>query len=286
MSEQLFKIGRVSELTGLSVERLRMWEHRHEIVPAKRVNRIRYYDRPQLDQLIMMKELIDQGFSIRELRELTPAELKRLMGHATDASVQSSLSILLVGDVWEFEDPSVDMEYEVVCRALTLDAFQRQLSTEAIDANAAVVLISSLDVTKLVEVIPELDLPCVVVYKFASAQDLEDAKEASLTVSKFRDTDWFSTLETLMVLVNSKHFEEGVQLSDEELEHLRRCQARDGFEPVSLVEVIYQQRALIEHLRRHTDDATDLTILETIKSSEVAMQQALKTLADKHELLT
>ena len=58
MSEtELYRIGTVAKLTGISVECLRAWERRHGLEPAERDGRTRYYSRSQLKRLEKIREI-------------------------------------------------------------------------------------------------------------------------------------------------------------------------------------------------------------------------------------
>ena len=288
MAEQLYKIGKVSELTGLSVERLRMWEQRHEIRPTKKVNRIRFYDDNQLAKLTLIKELIDQGFSIGELRDLSVNELKPLLGKPTIINQESELSIVLVGDTWNFEDRRSSSRYDVSARFLTLEAYwDWETVEEHVSYDALVLLIASLNVEKIDEMTSELDVPVFVVYKYASESDLDLARESSYHVVRMRDTDWQSTVDAVFdqVAAADDTYKDSRFFDDERLEHLRRCKTNDRVEPEDFVEIVYRQRAIIDHLSRTTDSALDIAVVEAVKAAENSMERALRSIADKHQLL-
>lgn len=288
MAEQLYKIGKVSELTGLSVERLRMWEQRHEIHPTKKVNRIRFYDDDQLTKLTLIKELIDQGFSIGELKDLSVDELKPLFGRPTKFNHDSELAIVLVGDTWNFEDSKSSSRYDLSARFLTLESYWDWATNEPhVNYDALVLLITSLNVEKIDEMTSASDVPVFVVYKYASESDLELAREASIYVAKMQDTDWQSVIDTIYdhVVTEDDSYKEYRCFDDEQLEHLKRCQTNERVEPEDFVEIIYRQRAMIDHLSRTTDSAVDIAVVEAVKTAENSMERALESIADKHRLL-
>lgn len=288
MAEQLYKIGKVSELTGLSVERLRMWEQRHEIRPTKKVNRIRFYDDDQLAKLTLIKELIDRGFSIGELKDLSVVELKPLLGLPGGINDHSELSIVVVGDTWNFEDAMSGTNYEVSARFLTLETFCEWSESERhVNYDAIIVLVTSLDVEKIDEMTSAPNVPVFVVYKYASKSDLKFAREASIFAEKLSDTNWQAVVESISAQIETEDdsYAEHRLFDDEQLEHLRRCETNERVEPENLVEIVYLQRAIIDHLGRTTDSALDLAMIEAVKTSENAIERALQLLADKHGLL-
>ena len=73
MDDQLYRIGAVSKLTGISVECLRAWERRYGFTPAERAGRTRLYDTDQLDHLKKIKTLLDRGQAIGQLARLEAA---------------------------------------------------------------------------------------------------------------------------------------------------------------------------------------------------------------------
>ena len=72
----LYRIGTVASLTGLSVERLRAWERRYDLSPAHKAGKTRYYSKAQLERLRLIKHLIDQGEPISSLATLSIEELE------------------------------------------------------------------------------------------------------------------------------------------------------------------------------------------------------------------
>jgi DNA-binding transcriptional MerR regulator len=80
-AEDLYRIGTVAKLTGIAVERLRAWERRYDLEPARRAGKIRYYDGGQLKRLQLIKQLLDQGHPISSLIHLHSEQLKQRLGH-------------------------------------------------------------------------------------------------------------------------------------------------------------------------------------------------------------
>lgn len=287
MADQLYKIGKVSELTGLSVERLRMWEQRHEIRPTKKVNRIRFYDDDQLEKLTLIKELIDRGFSIGELKELSVKELKPLLGRPMRTVQSSDRAIVVVGDMWNFEEPTSTSNYDVVARFLSLESFCDWSAAELhVNFDALVVLVSSLDIEKIDDATTDIDVPVFVIYKYASEADLELARDASIFVAKMQATNWSEVVATIeeRVATTEDTFTDFRIFDDEQLEHLRRCKTNERVEPENFVEIVYLQQAIIDHLSRTTNNGWDIALVEQVKVSQNAMEQVLRSIADKHQL--
>lgn len=290
MSEQLYKIGKVAELTGLSPERLRMWEQRHGIVPGKKVNRIRYYKEEQLRKLELMKRLIDQGYTIGELKDSTNEELHALLagGGNLGTEVTFTPSIVLVGDLWNFERGSEVMDCRVVARLMSVEDFLRWDSNDnETECDAIVMIVSSLDVLALRDVVNRVDVPCVIIYRYASSADLSKSAEEGLDTHRFKESNWAHIVEHIRQIVVQRMSlnDSGYIFTDEELVHLTRCDVDARVAPQDIVELILQQRALVQHAQREVDSAFDIALVEQIRNSEVSLEKALHTLVDRHKLL-
>ena len=194
----------------------------------------------------------------------------------------------LLGDTWNFEDAGSDTSYDVSARFLTLESFCEWSDSERhVNPNAIVVLVTSLDVEKISAMTSELRVPVFVVYKYASESDLKSAREARIFTEKLSDTNWHAVVESIsaQVVTEDDSYTEYQLYDDEQLEHFRRCETNERVEPENLVEIIYLQRAIIDHLSRTTDSAFDLALVEAVRTSENAIERALQMLADKHGLL-
>jgi len=76
--DEIFKIGAVARLTGLSTHTLRKWESRYGAVSPGRTKRgERYYTREDLESLSIMKRLVDAGAAPSDVARLSHTDLKR-----------------------------------------------------------------------------------------------------------------------------------------------------------------------------------------------------------------
>ena len=73
--QDLYRIGTIANLSGISVERLRAWERRYGLAPAFRSGKTRFYSKVQLTWLLKVKRLIDQGHPISTLVALNDEKL-------------------------------------------------------------------------------------------------------------------------------------------------------------------------------------------------------------------
>lgn len=174
--EDLYRIGTVTALTGIAVERLRAWERRYGLKPAQKVGKTRYYSASQLERLKKLKALSDHGHPISSIVELSDIQLdERLAGQRRPAAVTGiCLKFGLIGPnllVLEQQHGSAD-DTEVVARWANMAAFcSDQQATAALD-----VIIVQLPVLldRHIDTISRLcpESRVVAVYQFATPAEL------------------------------------------------------------------------------------------------------------------
>lgn len=88
-TDDLYRIGTVAKLTGVSVECLRAWERRYGLAPSHRAGKIRFYSRDQVERLRRIRELTDSGQAISTVIDLSDEQLSaRLATHAPPTDAQ------------------------------------------------------------------------------------------------------------------------------------------------------------------------------------------------------
>jgi DNA-binding transcriptional MerR regulator len=97
VEDDLYRIGTVAKLTGISVECLRAWERRYGLAPAERSGRTRFYSHTQLERLRRIKALLDAGHPISTLVELSEAQLESRERARTDTITTSPHRLPQVG---------------------------------------------------------------------------------------------------------------------------------------------------------------------------------------------
>ena len=97
----LYRIATVSQLTGVPVQTLRVWESRHAVVqPTRNAGNVRLYRRADIERLSLVKAAVDAGQAISTLAALTDRQIK---ARFKDASVptakarNASCRVLVVG---------------------------------------------------------------------------------------------------------------------------------------------------------------------------------------------
>ena len=78
MSRPSYPIRAVARLTGLSLDTLRAWERRYQVVTPLRDDRGRLYDDRDVERLKQLARLVDEGHAIGSIAKLPPAALARL----------------------------------------------------------------------------------------------------------------------------------------------------------------------------------------------------------------
>jgi DNA-binding transcriptional MerR regulator len=73
-----YPIRAVARMTGLSVDTLRAWERRYEVVTPKRGDRGRVYSDADVERLKQLAGLVERGHAIGTIAGLSTAELRRL----------------------------------------------------------------------------------------------------------------------------------------------------------------------------------------------------------------
>ncbi|MBT8078150.1 MAG: MerR family transcriptional regulator [Gammaproteobacteria bacterium] len=100
--EQLYGIGAVAKLTGLTDHTIRVWERRYDAVVARRAeNGRRMYSAADAEKLGLLKHLTDRGLSIGQIAGDSVDELREraqsLTGF-TDAALPDRIDIAVFGD--------------------------------------------------------------------------------------------------------------------------------------------------------------------------------------------
>lgn len=85
MSKTGYPIRAVSKLTGLSIDTLRAWERRYQVVLPERSGRDRLYSESDLQRLNLLREAVDQGYSIGHLSTLNNQQIQDFLNRTTPA---------------------------------------------------------------------------------------------------------------------------------------------------------------------------------------------------------
>lgn len=84
----LYRIGAVSRLTGISADTLRIWERRYQPVSPQRTEKGgRLYSQDDVTRLTMIKTLVDQGHAISTVANLGSPELNERLARLKPANL-------------------------------------------------------------------------------------------------------------------------------------------------------------------------------------------------------
>ena len=179
--QNLYRIGTVSSLTGISVERLRAWERRYDLSPAHKSGKTRYYSRAQLERLRLVKHLIDLGQPISSLATLSTDQLKsRIDDHnpaAKRLDVVRKPAVALIGPNLLMLEQQIDAgesRLEISARWANIEAF----ANEQTQAQSARIIIVQLPILEMqpIDLIKDLfpEARVIAVYQFATEQTVSD----------------------------------------------------------------------------------------------------------------
>ena len=90
-SDGSYRIATVSQLTGIPVPTIRVWESRHAVVaPTRSAGNVRLYRRADIERLVLVKTAVDAGHAISTVAALTDRQIKaRLQSLQSSQSSQS-----------------------------------------------------------------------------------------------------------------------------------------------------------------------------------------------------
>ncbi|MFN0108238.1 MAG: MerR family transcriptional regulator [Blastocatellia bacterium] len=81
MSQMFYPIRAVSKLTGVSIDTLRAWERRYQVVTPQRDERGRLYSESDVQRLRLLNSAVEKGHAISRLAPLTDEELQSLLAN-------------------------------------------------------------------------------------------------------------------------------------------------------------------------------------------------------------
>ena len=185
VDDDLYRIGTVARLTGISVECLRAWERRYGLAPPERAGRTRYYSHAQLTRLTKIKALIDAGHPVSSLIALSEAQLDSrcrpaLAGASIPGSPHRLPRVGLIGAslvLLEQDAPDTN-QVEIAQRWVAIDDFLDARERERSHLDAIVLQLPTLnfaDLDRACAAVP--DARWIVVYRFAE-RDAIKALEA------------------------------------------------------------------------------------------------------------
>lgn len=189
----LYRIGTVASLTGISVERLRAWERRYDFSPAHKTGKTRFYSRTQLDRLKLIKHLIDQGQPISSLASLDHAQLvnrievENAPNYRVDVLQRPTVG-LIGPNLLMLEQQAqklTDKRLDVVSRWANMQAFESE-QLGAVEPDLVIVQLPVLS-SQPIDIISNVfeKARVIVVYQFATSKTLSALTESGLAALKW-----------------------------------------------------------------------------------------------------
>jgi DNA-binding transcriptional MerR regulator len=251
--EDLYRIGTVASLTGISVERLRAWERRYDLSPAHKSGKTRFYSKPQLERLKLIKHLIDHGQPISSLAGLSQEQLRSRIDAESKVVPFGSVNVPTVGLVGpnllmleqQLDANSNRRRVEVVSRWANIEAFaEEQTGTDNPHVLVLQLPVLSLQPVDLVkESLPNTKL--VVIYQFGTAPMITKFQQASTPTLKWPVT--WSEIEHVALSEAGLPLRAGRavprRFSDEELIAIAANSDDETNCPQYLIEAIHQLNA-------------------------------------------
>jgi DNA-binding transcriptional MerR regulator len=194
-TNDFYRIGTVASLTGIAVERLRAWERRYQFSPAHKDGRTRFYSRAQLEILIQIKRLVDQGQAISSVIHLTGEQLKARAEDNTEydpiknPAGQTPTVGLIGANLLQLEQRTKDdTRLDIVSRWANVDAFLRELGGQpAIEAPQVLVLqlpvLTDQSIQRAQRALPSSKI--ITLYQFATANQISRCQAEEIATLKW-----------------------------------------------------------------------------------------------------
>lgn len=190
--QQLFKIGAVARLTGVSVHTLRKWEQRHAVVkPHRSHGGKRLYTEGDVQRLALVKKLVDLGLSLQSIAGCSLDELAdrwaRLAGAELPAAQTGPVRVAVLGaglGVWLRPQQGEPGGIEIAAIADDIRDLTRELGDSRID----LLLVECPAITghsarEVRDFVQALDAPsALVVYWFGSRENIEALESSRIKV--------------------------------------------------------------------------------------------------------
>ncbi len=97
MKTLLYPIRAVSKLTGISVDTLRAWERRYQVVAPQRDRRGRLYTEADVERLRLLNAAVERGHAIGRVAALGDKELQALIASPLPLEVDSTAAMMARG---------------------------------------------------------------------------------------------------------------------------------------------------------------------------------------------
>jgi DNA-binding transcriptional MerR regulator len=189
-----YRIGKVSKLTGISPDTLRIWERRYQAVtPGRTPNGGRIYSTEDIARLTLMKKLVDAGDSIGTVAGLSREELESRLLESSQTGINighsGPIRLVVVGDALASKLVSSESEsgsIELVASYSSIAGFEAE--QRSLDADVVVIEQPTLQpetAIRITDWITRVNAAhAIVVYRFASQETLDRLPHAKTTTMR------------------------------------------------------------------------------------------------------
>ena len=188
---ELYGIGAVARLTGLTDHTIRVWERRYGAVVARRApNGRRVYEPADVDKLGLLKRLTDQGLSISQIAACSVDELReraQSLSEFASAPVPDQIDVAVFGDflpnqfgAWERDVAPVEIRVADNNRERFMADLKRQrvdvvvLESPVLDGHVVGRLLQFMEQARAAR--------GVIVYGFGRVRDIDSARDSRIVV--------------------------------------------------------------------------------------------------------
>jgi len=284
--EDLYKIGAVAKRTGITPECLRAWERRYGLEPADRAGKTRFYSASQVERLIAVKALLDQGHPISQVLRLDDGELQRRLQPARAAAGASHRRPrvgLVGGQLLLAHREAAEVAVDVVAQWAS-SADLRADGGAVPELDCVVVYVPTLDAQEIENV--EVIFPgarVVVAFKYATSADLERSRRDGRAMLRW-PADW-TTLERRITAAMPAR-STARRYSEEQLLHIALMTSRAACDcPRHLAELIGALNDYAAHARRCSSDADHKAVGPALEAARSELEGSLQEFVERHGLL-
>lgn len=287
MVGNLYKIGAVSKRTGITPECLRAWERRYGLAPAERAGKTRFYSAEQVEWLLAVKALLDQGHPISQVVHFDDEEIERRLRPAAGVTAQPTRQAVRVGIVGarliEALRDACDSGATALEAAQWADLDELAIDEDpAANLDCVLLYLPSLDIQRL-DVVREVypSAPLVVAYSYARADDAERFLATGCALLKW-PSPW-QDVECAIDEVLRAPLYSARQLTTIKKNTKRACCGC----PETIVEFIRDVADHAVHAGRCDGDRDDdhAQVEEALQNARVQLERSLRPLVEKYELL-
>ncbi len=189
--EELYGIGAVARLTGLTDHTIRVWERRYSAVVAQRAaNGRRVYKPADVEKLGLLKRLTDQGLSIGQIAGNSVDELReqaQSLSEFASTPAPDHIGVAILGDFLPNQFAANEQDIgpiDILVADNNRDRFMADLTRQSIDVVVLESPVLDAEVSKrLLEYMKQAGAERgVIIYGFGRVRDIDSARDSRIVV--------------------------------------------------------------------------------------------------------